>query len=126
MGCVLLQKQPKSLPRPVGYWSRSLKKAWQAYDTTERDFIAVVWEVKPLEPYIQGTRITIPTDHEDVRSVLNMNDAKGRIDRRRLRISVFDYEIFPRTGVKYQAGDALSRLETEVADTKPIEDDIRL
>ena len=42
VGCVLLQDQPDGHARPIGYWSRKLTKAEQAYTTTERECLAIV------------------------------------------------------------------------------------
>jgi len=123
VGCVLLQEQLTGPDRPIGYWSRSLTSAEAAYDTTERECLAVVWAVTMLEPYLQGTRFTIRTDHEALRWILTMTDAKGKLERWRLRLSAFDYDVVHLPGVKHQAADALSRLET---DTNPIDDDLPL
>lgn len=63
IGAVLLQGQPDGTPRPLGYRSRSLSPAERNYFTTERECLAVVWSVLLFCPYLEGTRLTVRTDH---------------------------------------------------------------
>lgn len=86
----------------------------------------MVCEVTLLNPYLQGANFTIRTDHEALRRILNITDAKGGLARSILRLSVFNYDFVHRVEVKHQAGDAFSRLETSGADTTPIDDNIPL
>lgn len=104
------------------YWSWSLTSAERSYDTTEGEFIEVVWEVTLLGKYLKGAKLTIGTDHEALSLILNMTDAKGPLTPWRLRLSVLDYDVVHCAQVKHQAADALSRLETSGADTTQIDD----
>lgn len=67
--------------------------------------ISVVWAVKLLDPHLQGAHLTIRTDQEALSWILDMTDAKGRLSRWRLRLSVLEYDIVHRAGVKHQAAD---------------------
>lgn len=62
--CVPLQKQPDGTTKPDEYWSRSLPKAEQSYDTTQREYLAIVWSVLMLRPYLAGTHFKIRTNHD--------------------------------------------------------------
>jgi len=112
VGCVLLQAQPDDQMRPVGYWSRTLTAPERNYSTTERECLAVVWAVLLLRPYLDGVRFTVRTDHSALRWILNLNDTTARLTRWRLRLMEFEFEVVHRKGIKHQAADALSRLET--------------
>lgn len=48
----------------MGYWSRSLNDAQGAYDTTYREFYAVMWAVLLLRRYVERTKFTMRTDHD--------------------------------------------------------------
>lgn len=58
LGEVLLQQQvqkdPKKFPT-IGYWYRALPPAENNYSTTEREFLYVVWALKALRKYVEGT-----------------------------------------------------------------------
>lgn len=67
VGCVLLQVRKDGTDRPIEYWSHYLNDAQHAYDTTHRDYYAVLWTVLMLRPYLEGTKFTIRTDHDSLR-----------------------------------------------------------
>lgn len=125
VGCVLLQDQPgEKYPKPIGYWSRSLAPAEKNYDTTQKECLAVVWAVLILRPYLEGSRFTIRTDHQALKWLMNLSDASGRLQRWRLRLQPFEYDIVHRPGVKHQAADAMSRLNTTGTDQTDLDDEI--
>lgn len=124
--CVLTQEQSAGHPRPVVYWSRSLKKAERYYDKTERKFLGFVWVVAMLQPYVQGTRFFIRTDRKALRWIIIMTYAKVKLAIWRLRLSVFDYDIVHRAGINHQAADSLSRFDTTGEDTQEVDDDVPL
>lgn len=107
VGCVVLKKQREGVPKPIGYWSRSLNKAEQEYDTTHRECLAVVWEVLMLRPYLEGSRFTIRTHHDALQWILNMADATDKSARWRLRLSELEFDIVHRAGVTHQPADIL-------------------
>lgn len=53
VGCVLLQEQEKEEFRPVGFGSRTLNDTKTNYDTTQKEFLAVVRSVLMLRPYLK-------------------------------------------------------------------------
>ena len=124
VGSTLLQDQGGGEFHPVGYWSRALTKQERDYTTTEKECLAIVWSILLLRPYLEGQRFTVRTDHDSLRWVLNLADAKGRLARWRLRLSEFDFDVEHRAGIKHQAADALSRMTTTGLDTTPLGDDI--
>lgn len=64
VGCFLLQEQPGRAAKPVGYWSHALNQAEYVYDKMHREWLAVVWAVLPLGPYLEGSRFPFRTDDE--------------------------------------------------------------
>lgn len=96
------------------------------FENTERECLAIIWAVKILDSYLQGSRFSIRTDNETVRWILNMTEAKGKLRRWILRLASFDYDVVHRYGVKHQAADDLARLEATKSDTKPIDNYIPL
>ena len=96
VGCVLLQLQEDNTLRPVGYWYRTLTKAEKNYSTTEKECLAIVWAVLMLRPYLEGSKFTLRTDHDSLRWIMNLSDASGRLQRWRLRLSEYEYDVVHR------------------------------
>jgi RNase H-like domain found in reverse transcriptase len=110
IGCTLFQDQPDGSKHPIGYWSRGLTGAEKSYSTTEQECFAIVWAVLHLRPYLEGKRFVIRTDHDSIQWVLNLADAQGRLDRWRLRLLEFDFEVQYSPGKAHHGKDTMSRL----------------
>lgn len=93
-GCVLLQEQPEGIDRPIGYWSRSLNRAENSYDTTHRESLAVIWVLLMLRLYVEGWRVTIRTGHDALLWILNIEDTTGNLSRWILRIQEPEFYVF--------------------------------
>lgn len=70
------------------------------------------------------TRLKILTDHSSLLWILNMADATGKLERWRLRLSEMQFDVYHGYGIKNQAVDSLSRLQTTNMESIKIEDDI--
>ena len=122
VGCTLLKDQEGLGYALIGYWSRALTKPERDFTTTEKECLAIVWAILLLRPYQEGQRFTVRTDHDFLRWVLNLADAKGRLARWLLRLSEYDFVVEHRAGIKHQAADGLSRLETTRLDNSTLRD----
>jgi len=78
IGAVLSQG-PVGQDRPIAYASRTLNKAEQNYNTTEKELLAIVWAVKHFRPYVYGTKFLIVTDHKPSVWLFNVNDPGSRL-----------------------------------------------
>ncbi len=125
LGCCLHQDQPTGDRLPVGFWSRWLTPAERNYSTTDKECLAVVWSVLLLRPYLEDVQFTVRTDHHALRWVLELGNspAHGRLERWRLRLLEFDFNVQYRPGAQHHAADAMSRLETEGPDEDLLDDD---
>jgi hypothetical protein len=88
------------------------------YSTTEKESLATVWAVTHLRPYVEGKRFTVRTDHDAMRWVINLSDAKGRLARWRHRLAEFDFQMEYSPGANHHAADDMSRLPQQ-----PVRDD---
>ena len=66
---------------PVAYASRTLTKAERNYCVTRKELLAVVEFVKQFHHYLQGPKFRIRTDHAPLRSVLQVKEPAGKVDR---------------------------------------------
>lgn len=62
------------------------------------------------------SRFRIWTNHEDLKWHLEMSDIFGRLNRQRIRVAKFKFQVVHRAGITYEAADTLSRLQTRDAD----------
>jgi hypothetical protein len=53
----------------------------------------------------------VVTDHQALRWVMNLSDAQGRLERWRLRLAEFDFQVEYNAGSSNHAADTMSRLE---------------
>lgn len=69
-----------------------------------------------LRPYVEGSRLTVRTDHQALRWILDLNESTGFLAHWRLRLMESEFEIQHRPGRKNMVANALSRLPAKVMD----------
>jgi len=94
------------------------------YFATEIEALGVVWAVTYLGSYIEGAEFLVRCDDRALLSVLTNMSPSARINRWRLRLSEYTYEIRHKPGKDHKVADALSRLPTESLDSTPLDEDI--
>ncbi|GFX77045.1 hypothetical protein TNCV_1072451 [Trichonephila clavipes] len=92
LGAVLLQGEGSD-EHPIKYASRLLTPAERNYSTTEREALAVVWALKEFRGYIEGTEITVASDHKPLKWLLNLKSPTGRPARWALEIQSFNLKV---------------------------------
>lgn len=106
------------------YWYRSPTSAECVHDTTQRECLALVWPVLHFRPYLESTRFTIKTDQYSLKWILYLSSAYRRFARWHLRLSEFDFDVIHQAGVKHQAAEPLSRLDTDGEEKTHLDDDL--
>ena len=62
LGCALLQEQPDSQLKRVGFYSRALQLEQRNYSATEKECLGLVCTVLHLRHYVEGSRFRyVPT-----------------------------------------------------------------
>ncbi|GFU30805.1 retrovirus-related Pol polyprotein from transposon 17.6 [Trichonephila clavipes] len=108
LGAVLLQGEGSD-EHPIEYASRLLTPAERNYSTTEREALAVVWALKKFRGYIEGTEITVASDHQPLKWLLNLKSPTGRLARWALEIQSFNLKVQYIPGKANVVTDMLSR-----------------
>lgn len=109
LGAVLVQGE-KEDEHPVEYASRLLTAAEKNYSTTEREALAVIWALNKFRAYVEGHPVTVVTDHQALKWLMNLKSPAGRLARWALQLQTFNI-----INITYQPGklntvaDALSR-----------------
>jgi hypothetical protein len=111
LGAVLAQKD-NDKEYVIAYASRTLNPAEKNYAITELECLAIVWSVKYFRHYLYGSKFTIITDHTALKWLLNSTteNANRRLERWKITLSDYEYEIVYRKGKNHMNADALSRL----------------
>ncbi|GFW42861.1 retrovirus-related Pol polyprotein from transposon 297 [Trichonephila clavipes] len=112
LGAVLLQGEGSD-EHPIEYASRLLSPAERNYSTTEREALAVVWALKKFRGYIEGTEITVASDHQPLKWLLNLKSPTGRLARWALEIQSFNLKVQYIPGKANVVAHMLSRPVTQ-------------
>ncbi|XP_053612629.2 uncharacterized protein LOC128676517 [Plodia interpunctella] len=108
VGAVLSQG-PVGKDQPIAFASRTLNKSESNYSTTEKELLAIIYGCKTFRPYIYGYKFIIVTDHRPLKWLFNHKDPSSKLQRWRLKLEEYDYDIIYRKGKLNSAADALSR-----------------
>ncbi|GBM07567.1 Retrovirus-related Pol polyprotein from transposon 17.6 [Araneus ventricosus] len=110
LGAVLLQGADME-EHPIKYASRLLNSAERNYSTTEREALAVVWALNKFRGYIEGSKITVASDHQPLKCLMKLKSPSGRLARWALQLQSFDLNLEYIPGKSNVVADMLSRLD---------------
>ena len=108
IGAILSQGEI-SKDQPIAYASRTLNKGECNLSTIEKELLAIIFGCKTFRPYLFGRRFMIVTDHRPFKWLFNHTDPSSKLQRWRLKLEEFEYQIVYRKGKLNSAADALSR-----------------
>ena len=124
LGEVLLQKQGNDW-RPVFYASRSLTETGQRYALIEKEALAVSWCCEKFADFLIGLhKFTVETDHKPLLVLLKtkrLDELTPRIQRFRMRLMRFSYEITHTAGKNLMTADTLTR----IPGSSPVKEDLQ-
>jgi len=123
LNCCLEEQQSDGEYHPICYYSRVLP-AEKKYFATELEAPGVIWEVTYLRSYLEGAEFVVRCDYRALLSVLTDMSPNGRINRWRLRLLEYNYEIRHKPGKDHQVSDTLSRLPTVGLESSHLNGDI--
>ena len=101
---VLVDASPTGLAliqdgKVISYGSRALSDVETRYSQTEREMLAVVWATEHYHLYLYGAKFTVITDHKPLIGIFKSHKPTSpRIDRWKLRLMPYHYEIIYRPG----------------------------
>jgi hypothetical protein len=78
VGAILGQRIDK-LPYVIYYASRTLNDAQLNYSTTEKELLAVVFELDKFRSYLLGSKIIIYLDHAALKYIFSKIDVKSHL-----------------------------------------------
>nr|XP_037870350.1 uncharacterized protein LOC119629239 [Bombyx mori] len=100
--------------RPVAFFSRTLNSSEQNHSAIEKEAYAIVESLKKWRHFLIGRHFKLVTDQRSVSFMFNMKHSSKikneKIQRWRLELAAFKYDIIYRPGKENYAADALSRI----------------
>ena len=112
LGAVMRQKQPNQEWQPVAYISRAMTPTEQRYAQIEKEALALTWACERFSDYLIGLTFQIRTDHKPLVPLFSskrLDELPLRIQRFRMRMMRFDFNIAHIPGKDLVTADALSR-----------------
>jgi hypothetical protein len=126
LGAAIMQKHGQDW-RPVAYASRTMTPAEKRYAQIEKEALAICWASDKFHYFLAGRKFQVETDHKPLLSVLGTNELSKlpiRLQRFRLKMMSYDYDMTFTPGPKIVLADMLSRGHIcEVVDAKGLFDD---
>jgi hypothetical protein len=96
-------------PRAIAYASRRFSAAERKWSTAEGEAFAIKWSMQMFQPLIQCLPVIIESDHANHRFMYS-SQTSAKIQRWRMYLEQFDYEIRHIPGKDQEVADGLSRL----------------
>ena len=109
--------------RVIAYWSRSLKSAERNYSATEREALGVKEALVRFQPFIEGEKNIVITDHAALQWARTYENANRRPAAWGAVFGAYPgLDIVHRVGIVHSNVDPLSRLRTIPPHQSPVED----
>jgi hypothetical protein len=96
-------------PRAIAYASRRFSSAERRWSTAEGEAFAIKWAMQVFQPLIQCLPVIVESDHANHRFMYS-SQTSAKIQRWRMFLEQFQYEIRHIAGKDQEVSDGLSRL----------------
>lgn len=99
--------------KPKAYTSRGLTPTEQRYAQIEKETLALVWTCERFSCYLIGKHFLLETDHKPLLcllSIKHLDDLPPWLQRFRMRLMRYSYEISHVPGKQFVTPDTLSRM----------------
>ncbi|UYV72148.1 K02A2.6-like, partial [Cordylochernes scorpioides] len=112
LGAVLKQEGKNGIWRPVAYSSRTMTPTEKRYAQIDKEALAITWACEPFQDFLLGKCFRIETDHKPLIPLFSTKELSSltpRLQRFRMRMVRFGFEIVHIPGKELLDADALSR-----------------
>ena len=110
----------------VAYAPCSLTETEKQYAQVEKEALAAVWACTKFQDYLHGINFILETDHKPLAALLGhktVDEIPPRVQRMRMRMMSFSYDVQHVAGKDLHTADTLSRAPLS---TPSIYDDLKL
>lgn len=95
--------------RVIAYASRSLTRTERNYTVTEKECLALLFNLERFRPWVEGVKFTVITDHYSLLYLNNLKNPTGRLARWAMKLRQYTFDLVHRKGRLNVVPDALSR-----------------
>ena len=93
LGAILTQPGDGAMDHPIYFASRKLMQAKCNYTTTEREGLAMIYDLHKFRHYLLGSHFKFFTDHSALKYLVNKPMLEGRICRWLMFFHEFSFEV---------------------------------
>lgn len=108
--------------RPVAFFSRSLSPTEVKYPSIEKEACAIIEAIRYWKHYLSSKHFTLITDQNSVRFMFDKQThskiKNDKIDRWRVEMACYDFDILYRPGEENVPADSLTRLFCTITSNK--------
>jgi len=97
-----------NIEQPIAFISKTLTRAEKKWSVYEKEAYAIFYALRKWEHYLQGVKFTLFTDHRNL-TFLD-KDPSPKVQRWRIAVQEYDFDVAFIEGVKNVAADGFSRL----------------
>lgn len=112
--------------QPIDFCSRKLTDAETRYAQIEKEYLAIYFSLSKFNHFVCGKEITVQSDHKPLIRIHNkdINKISSRLQRMRLKVLKYKFNIEYLPGSKMFIADLLSRsfIKKDVDDDKQMLD----
>lgn len=119
IGCCMFQNDNKNVPRLIACASRTMNDAELNYGQTEKELLAIYFGAKKFHKFIYGHKVDVQTDHKPIVSIMSKHVStlgSPRIRRLRLKLLIYDLNVYYVPGKLVHFADMLSRNSLDVTE----------
>ena len=127
LGAVLKQRQQDGNILPVAFASRSLNSSERRYAQIEKEGLALVWACERFRDYVTGIHIKLETDHRPLVAIFSskmLDEITPRLQRMKLRLMRYSFDIFHTPGKQLITADTLSRQPLQEVEDNELHEEI--
>ena len=124
---MLLQRETNGW-HPVAYASRTMTQAERSYAQIEKETLCIVYAHERFHQYLYGRSYSVETDHKPLVSIFSkpLIDVPPRIQRMRMRLQKYDFQLTYTPGKYMYVADSLSRAHGNKIPKSSVETDVQV
>lgn len=108
-----LSQEHDGIDKPIAYISRSFKKGELNKPIIEKELIAIHFAIMTFRPYLFGQEFTVYSDHKPLLYLYRLKNPSSKLNRLRLDLEEYLFDIIHIPGKDNVVADALSRIHIE-------------
>ena len=101
---------------PIEFASNTLSEAERRWPIREQEAYAIVWALKRFDGYLRGRKVTVHTDHQSLKWLLEAKN--GKLARWASKLQEYDLEVFYKKGIDLIHVDTLTRNPEEAEEVE--------